>query len=239
MAKNIDHLMRQLDIIPLEKLDTPITVIGAGAIGSLVVMTLAKMGFENLSVWDFDIVSVENMSCQWYGFDDIKKPKVEALAAAIKRDCRIDLKTHNEKFEGTGAQIQTLGKIVITAVDSMAVRQTIWNACKDNGRIFWYIDPRMAAEYALSFVMNPNNTADITSYEKTLYTDQNAVEERCTAKATMYTSTLIAGYVCKAVKDVVTGNDYARITHWDIAGNQMQNWGKKKETTEIQGEENG
>lgn len=229
--KNIEHLMRQLDLIPMEALETPVTVIGAGAIGSFTVMTLAKMGFENITVYDFDKVSIENMSCQWYGFDDIGQNKVTALASAIKRDTRLGLAQRNERFEGTKNQVEELGKIVITAVDSMEARKLIWNVCKKNPSVQWYIDPRMAAEYALGFVMNPNDEKDVISYEKTLYTDKNSVSEPCTAKATIYTSTLIAGHVCKAVKDVITGNKYSRITHWDIAGNYQQNWGKNVEAS--------
>lgn len=218
---NTDHLTRQLEIIPLGILNAPITIIGAGAIGSFVVMNLAKMGFENLTVYDFDAVSVENMSCQWYRFGDIGKPKVEALQALILDFTKIKIRPMPMRFEG-----QDLRGIVISAVDSMAARQIIWNAVKGNFSVDWFIDPRMAAEYALSFVMNPNDDKDIESYENTLYTDDNSVQERCTARSTMYTSTMIAGYVAKHVKDVLTGGSYARVTHWNIAGNVMQNWPK-------------
>lgn len=224
--KKFEHLTRQLDLIPLDKLTTPITVIGAGAIGSFVALALVKMGFENLTVFDFDDVSIENMNCQWYRFDDIGKPKVSALRELIYAFTRSNITSRHEKFIGAEQQVAVLGEIVITAVDSMEVRKTIWAYCKDNGKVFWYIDPRMAAEYALSFVIDPNDTTDIKAYEKTLYTDENAVSERCTAKATMYTATMIAGYVAKHVKDVVTGNKYARVTHWDIATNNLQNWSR-------------
>ena len=216
---SVAHLTRQLDLIPLENLKTKITVIGCGAIGSFVVLSLAKMGFENIMVYDFDAVSVENMNCQWYRFEDIGKPKALALRDLVKDFTRLELEAIDGKYDG-----QKLEGIVISAVDSMAVRKMIWENVKDNGDVFWLIDPRMAAEYALSFVMDPNSTKDIESYEKTLYTDEKAVEERCTAKATMYTAAMIAGYVAKHVKDLVTNNPYARVTHWNIATNNMQNW---------------
>lgn len=222
--RNTDHLMRQLDIIPMEKLGESITVIGAGAIGSFTVLALVKMGFENITVYDFDKVSVENMNCQWYRFKDIGKQKVEALADLIYDFTGVGIKVMNEKFDGNPVQVAELGRIVITAVDSMLVRTAIWGVCKDNPRVYWYIDPRMAAEYAMSYVMNPNNTKDIGSYEKTLYSDENAVQETCTAKATMYTATMIAGYVAKHVKDIVCGEKFARVTHWDIKMNNLSNW---------------
>lgn len=220
---NTDHLTRQLDIIPLERLGQRITLIGCGAIGSLTALALAKMGFENIVAYDFDKVSVENMNCQFFRFSDIGKMKAEALRDLIRDFTRAEIESHSEPYEA-----QPLHGIVISAVDSMAVRQNIWTQVQKNLTVSWLIDPRMASEYALTYVMNPRDERDRATYEKVLYSDAEAVEERCTAKATMYTATLIAGYVAKAVKDVVTKNSYARVTHWDIAMNHLQNW--KKET---------
>lgn len=221
------HLTRQLDLIPLVSLAQPITVIGAGAVGSFAVLSLAKMGFTDITVYDFDTVSVENMNSQWFRFSDIDIAKVAALAETIETYTNTKIKARNQRW--TGLARQQLSGIVITAVDSMKVRQDVWNHIKGRKQVSWLIDPRMAAESALSFTMNPNDPEDQASYEKTLYTDEAAVQERCTAKATMYTSTMLAGYVAKQVKDLVTGEPYARVTHWDIKRNVLRNWGKKRE----------
>lgn len=221
---NTDHLTRQLDLIDLKHLDREINVIGAGAIGSFVALSLAKMGFYNLHVWDFDQVSVENMNCQFYRVKDIGKSKVKALHDLIEDFTEIKIIKNEYKWDGA-----PLAGIVITAVDSMEVRRKVWEHCKQNYNVTMYIDPRMAAEYALSFVMSPHDERDIKAYETTLYTDANAVQERCTAKATMYTVTMIAGYVAKHVKDLVCQKPYARVTHWNIEENTMTNW-KKIET---------
>lgn len=232
MTENKEHLIRQWEILPPEKMTAPITVIGAGAIGSFVVLALAKMGFEDITVWDFDTVSLENMNCQWYRFEDIGKPKVVALKKIIEDFTKTSIKEC--PFAWTPEVLFGLqGGIVIAAVDSMKVRKQIWEAAKESSNVHWIIDPRMASEYALCYVMDPTDLDDVRSYEKTLYSDENAVQERCTAKATMYTATMIAGYVAKAVKDIVTGGKYARVTHWDIAMNNMLNWAKKEKTNDM------
>src|SRR6185295_15091851 len=51
---------RQLDLLPLDRLDVPVTVLGAGAVGSFVTLTLCKMGLRDLTVFDDDIVDVHN-----------------------------------------------------------------------------------------------------------------------------------------------------------------------------------
>lgn len=219
----MDHLTRQVDIIPMDSLRHKITIIGAGAIGSFTALALTKMGFTDVEVWDFDEVSVENMNCQWYRFGDIGKPKVNALQELVFDFTKIKIIPKQERYVD-----QELSGILITAVDSMAARKQIWERLKaGNYGVTWLIDPRMAAEYAMSFVINPWDEKDRETYEKVLYSDEESVNERCTAKATMYTSTMIAGYVAKHVKDLITDGKYARVTHWNIGTNVLQNWVKQ------------
>jgi hypothetical protein len=180
------------------------------------------MGFGNIEVFDFDEVSVENMNCQWFRFKDIGTNKAVALRDLVQDFTKVELQINPFKFDGT----QKLTGIVISSVDSMAVRKTIWEKCKDNYLVKWLIDPRMASEYALSFVMDPNSPEDQASYEKTFFTDEQGVQEPCTAKATMYTSAMISGYVAKHVKDLVTTGNYARVTHWNIGTNHHISWPK-------------
>ena len=75
------HISRQLDLVPIDILDAPITVIGAGAISSWVALGLAKSGFKRIAVFDHDKVDIVNMSSQFYGIDDVNTEKVKARRA--------------------------------------------------------------------------------------------------------------------------------------------------------------
>lgn len=219
------HLTRQRDIIPLEVLGQQINIIGAGAIGSCTALALAKMGFGNLNVFDDDKIEVENMNCQFYRHADIGKMKVVALGELIKDFTGEIIEIHPAKYDGK----RPLPGIVISAVDSMKARRMIWDAHKERAvstRLL--IDPRMGAESALTYAMRPMSPEDIVSYEKTLYTDEQAAFERCTAKATMYTAFMLSGHVAKIVKDFVTGVPYSRVTTWSIKGNDFQAWPSTK-----------
>lgn len=215
-------LTRQMDLIPTSVLGQQITLIGAGAIGGWTALALAKMGFGNLTVMDFDTVDEENMNSQFYRPRDIGKKKVEALHDLVQDFTGISISAVADKYTA-----KRFNGIVIAAVDSMEVRSAIWEAHKDSPFTKLVIDPRMGAESALLYAMNPNNEKDKTSYEKTLYSDNDAVRERCTAKATIYTANLLAGLVSKTVKDYCTSEAkaYPRITQWDIALNAYQSWG--------------
>jgi molybdopterin/thiamine biosynthesis adenylyltransferase len=220
------HLTRQLEIIPIEVLGEPITIIGAGAIGSFVCLSLAKMGFCDITVYDDDKIDVENMNCQFYRFKDIGKYKVEALKELVKEFTNVDIEIKNEKY------ISGMFKgIVISAVDSMDARKLVWENLKEMSlSTKLVIDPRMGAETALCYAMSPMDPKDVDSYGKTLYTDANAVHERCTAKSTMYTVLGIASHVCKVVKDYLCNDKkYCRVCEWSIKENTQKCWPNKKE----------
>lgn len=216
------HLTRQMDLIPIEVLGEPITIIGAGAIGSWVTLALAKMGFENLTVYDFDSVDVENLNSQFYPRDAVGTKKVIALNKLVWDFCGHGIEIRECYDHGA------FPGIVISAVDSMEVRKLIWDNHKNKSfGTRAIIDPRMGAEQALLYVMNPMDAADQATYEKTLYTDKDAVHEHCTAKSTIYTANMLAGLVCKAVKDLLTHPDYLRIASWNIRENGFEAHTKK------------
>lgn len=214
------HLTRQLDIVPIRVLSEPITIIGAGAIGGWTTLALAKMGFENLTVFDDDVVSVENMNSQFYRHQDIGKLKVVALEELVADFTGTHISYFQERYLAG-----ELPGIVISAVDNMQVRKTVWEEHQKNPwRTRAIIDPRMGAESALLYVMDPKRPEDVQTYPKTLYGDDDAVQERCTAKATIYTANLLSGLVVKAVKDLLTQQDPLRTVQWDIAGNSLLTW---------------
>jgi molybdopterin/thiamine biosynthesis adenylyltransferase len=77
-----------------------IDVIGAGAVGSAIVLQLAKLGLEKIRVWDPDVVEPHNLANQRYLQADIGAFKVEALARAVKDATGHDIEIHRVKQSG-------------------------------------------------------------------------------------------------------------------------------------------
>jgi molybdopterin/thiamine biosynthesis adenylyltransferase len=213
------HLIRQSEIIPIEKLGEEITLIGAGAIGSFTALALTKMGFGNMTVMDMDVLEHENMNCQFYPLDAVGAPKAHVLGAMLKAFSGFDVTAKIARYEGGG-----FTGIVIAAVDNMATRRLLWEEQRRAGTCRLFIDPRMGAESGLIYVMKPNDEKDVKSYEKTLYKDEEAVQERCTAKSTVYSAVVISGMVAKAVKDFVLEAPYSRVATLGIRDNVYQLW---------------
>ena len=211
-----DHLTRQMDIIPVEVLGTPINIIGAGALGSFTALQLAKMGFANIKVWDHDEVSVENMSNQFFRHRDIGTSKVVALHQIVNDFANIELTIFPRKW--TEADAMSMQGIVLSLVDDMQVRKEIFTATRDKGfRTTHLVDARMGAEVAAMYTINPRDSKDQDMYEKTLYSNEEAVQERCTAKSTMYTVNILTGLVARSVKNIACKQPYTRTLQWDLS----------------------
>lgn len=220
MLPNNEHLTRQLDLIPVNLLGEPITIIGAGAVGGWTALSLAKMGFGNIQVIDFDTVSIENMSCQFFRRSDIDKNKAVALSELIHSFTGTKVFAVTSEYKSG-----TFGGIVIAAVDSMAVRKKLWlNHAGIAASTKLIIDPRMGAETALLYCMDPRRGADNDTYLKTLYSDEQAVREPCTRKSSQYCALSLAGLVCAQVKNVLTGNKYLRTAQFDIPKGALSAW---------------
>lgn len=209
------YLTRQADLIPELLLTTPITVVGAGAIGSMVVLTLAKMGFHNITVFDDDIIEHVNINNQFYRISDINKLKVDALKELVYDFTHVNIKPMPIRASGSLSD-----KVVIPAVDSMKSRKEIYDLfC---GAVL--IDPRMAIEYASIRTYMPLRGDKPSDYTNSLFNDSEAVQERCTAKATMYTASLIAGHVSKIVLDYMLERDVMRSLDWDLEKNNYSSY---------------
>ena len=190
-----NRFLRQLDIVSPEKLCFPITVIGAGAIGSAAVVSLAKMGCSSISVWDDDRLEEMNVPNQ------LCKP---ALVGQLKVDALTEL-----VFELTGVKVegiprryggQSLKGVVIMSVDTMTSRQVAWKRVRLNPWIPLLIDARMGAEFARMYAIHPMDIVQIEFYEQNLYGNDEAERLPCSARSIIYCPAVIGGLIALLVK---------------------------------------
>ena len=184
-----------MDICPPEKLQFPIHVIGAGAIGSAAVLTLAKMGCANITVQDHDLLEEHNLPNQIAKPSCLGRPKVEALQGLVIELTGVEIQTISEKYENV-----PLKGLIISAVDNMRTRKLIWKNVKFNPQAALLMDPRMGAEFARIYAIRPCNMADIEFYESNLYSEKEAESLPCSARSIIYCPTMISGIIALLVK---------------------------------------
>jgi hypothetical protein len=191
--------LRQQDLVDGERLaKVPITVIGAGAIGSFTTLALAKMGARNITVYDFDTVEPHNLPNQFYRLKDLTRPKVDALSEIVRDYSGVEIRALNEKFLG-----QEVQGIVIVAVDSMSERARIMKVLKQAELL---IDVRMGAEVCRIYSVHP--LIDREFYKETMYAD--AIQEPCTRRSISYTALGASALVCGKVKKHIQGEPYKK-----------------------------
>ena len=209
---------RHDELFNADAFNTPVTVIGAGATGSWLVLQLAKLGITDITVWDFDIVEPHNAPNQLFAWGDTGKPKVEALQEIVKHQTGWEIKIRNERYVNT-----PLSGYVFCMIDTMEGRKSIWNnAIKFKPLVKHYIEPRMGLDVARVYNLSPMDFPSHAPYEATLYGDDVAEVSACGTSMTVITSALVTAAWCvRQMIEVEKGRPVAHEILMDLQNNQI------------------
>jgi molybdopterin/thiamine biosynthesis adenylyltransferase len=173
-------------------------ILGCGAIGSAAATQLARMGADRFILYDLDKVEVQNVGVSYYIYKDITKPKVVALHEHLQH-INPEIRA-TEQFGRFSKFIKPLGEgdVVILGFDSMDSRlEAAEAALKRPNKLYLLIDGRMGAEEYHQFTLkNPT----LKQYKTTWYSDVDAEDEPCNAKATSYCSNMSGAFIANAIK---------------------------------------
>lgn len=182
----------QTDIFDPRKFSWPVHVIGLGGIGSALVLPLIKLGIRTeLHLWEHDLVEPHNIPAQLiYRPSDFGTSKVEAARSFIERmeaDCTVvphdEWVTADTELEG----------IVITGVDSMKSRMSIWQAVSAHSYLVpFFMDGRIGGESYQLLSLNPSDYDRVQAYEQWLFPDEEAAELPCAARTVIHPAVELA-----------------------------------------------
>lgn len=143
-----------------------ITVIGAGATGSKITRSLAKLGIPDcITSYDFDKVEAHNLANQEYRMNQVGWHKVKALRQVIKSDTGHGIAVNQEKVYGS----QTMTEIVILQVDKIETRRLIWEkSIRLRHNVKLLIDTRMGVDCGRIYTIDPFAITHIKAYDKSL-----------------------------------------------------------------------
>lgn len=187
--------VRQREIVPPHRLnECHGVVIGVGAIGRQVALQLAAIGVPRLTLFDHDSVQIDNLAPQGYLAEDLTCCKVEATARhCLRINPDIQVFPIAERFKrSTARKLPTDRQMVVfLCVDSIQGRHLIWEAVRPTASLV--VDGRMSAEVVRVLAMS--SPADDIYYATTLFQQEEAYQGSCTAKATIYTANIAAGFM--------------------------------------------
>lgn len=174
------NITKHEDFFNPTKINETIHIIGCGAIGSTVAEMLVRLGFTDLTLYDFDLVTSHNLANQMFRDKDIEKPKIDALKEILLDiNPNLNLTTYNK-----GYIAQSLDGYVILAVDDIKLRNKIATEQKFNNNIKAVLDFRMGLSTGQHYLVNWSDTTAKENFIKsTEFTSeeasQNAPKNAC------------------------------------------------------------
>ena len=182
-------------------------ILGCGAIGSSAALQIARMGATQFCLYDMDKVEEVNIGVSQYIYNDIDKPKVDALADHLRNIGVFTVGTYHERFSEFYPQGEN--DIAILGFDSMASRLQAVEALFSIPGVkpLYIIDGRMGAEHYQQYVFDKPTAS---KYKKTWYSDESGNPEPCNAKATSYCSNLSGSMIANTIRKLVTGQPFNR-----------------------------
>ena len=169
MEENIYFKQKNL-FDPHDKGSLQIHVYGVGSIGSHIVAGLTKMGMDNITIYDYDNIEIDNLPAQFYPYNKVvedNEPKVKALQSFIKEFVGVEITTIQEKITENTALSIDYNSIHIVCFDNIEGRKNIFNTLK--GFPVHYIDGRIGAFNLEKYYLLMNGKdEDLDNYSNSL-----------------------------------------------------------------------
>ena len=181
-----NRFLRNKDLIDQSKL-TDLTIIGAGGIGSSLIINATIMGFRQIAVWDHDILEEHNLSTTVYPEEYLgTKKAVTAGIFASRFNNNVNIISHAEKWFSTC----DISDMVFVCTDDMESRWAAYKAWRNRDTRIFFIDMRMGA-LSMEIITTTRNH---DYYGSTWQTSEDIPDEACTMKHTIFTGSIASGY---------------------------------------------
>jgi ThiF family len=185
--------------------DRWIHIIGAGSIGSNLTYLLAKMGVNQIRVYDFDKVEEHNVPNQLYTLDCIHELKTSALCNLLYDIVDIDYNLHakNVRVETIGHLFDLKdGDIIVLALDSLEARKAIIASLPKNCP-YHIVDLRMGGEGHSGHVF----TREVPAKYLKLF-ERPQAELPCGQQSILYTLWNCVSEGAYYIKQILNGAEY-------------------------------
>lgn len=183
-----------------------IHVVGVGAVGSHVVELLARMGFTQFHIYDFDRVEAKNITNQMFMEEDIGEDKVKAIAKLAKRiNPEIKIAGH---LKGLQPPYEISNGIIILCVDNIDLRREIVKANRYNPNINAFVDFRMRLTDAQCYFADNSKPYEVDTLLSTMDFTHEEVKDEAVLSACHVELNVI--YIVK----MITSMGIANLVNW-------------------------
>jgi sulfur carrier protein ThiS adenylyltransferase len=133
-----EALVKYIGHANLQKLQRiKVGIAGAGGLGSNCALNLVRSGIKRLKIVDFDRVELSNLNRQFYFYDQVGMPKVEALKSNLQRiNPDVEIETLQEKITQENIhEIFDDCDIIIEAFDNPSCKKMIVEHYGSSGKL--------------------------------------------------------------------------------------------------------
>lgn len=203
------RFLRNKDIINQKNLEE-VTIIGAGGVGSALILSAAIMGFRKIHVWDYDVLEEHNLSTTMYPQQYLGTSKTEASKKLVEYfGCE-----HTEIIEhGEYSIMDGLTPCVMMAPDNMEVRKIVYRNWARNPRRTVLVDGRMGALSMDIHTATPMRDFYLEKWKSS----KDIPDLPCTAKHTIFTANIIAGLMLSQVYNVLHNRSFYMYIYKSLA----------------------
>ena len=205
---------RQVRIFNPEEQKSKIHILGAGSTGSFIALTLAKLGFEDITIYDFDKIEAHNIPNQFYRTEDIGKEKLDAIKEIVKDFSDLDINIEKGKIDkNTDIGIE-INSIVVFCLDNIKTRKLVYEQIKDYPVVL--VDTRLGGEAYQIYSFNLGDEEKKKEYEAQLKAP--TTEAVCGEKSIIYTILSIASETSNIIKKIDKGESYPYVLKRSMRG---------------------
>lgn len=193
--------------------DISALIIGAGSIGSVAAMLLARTGIGSIDLYDDDILEEWNSTGGLFDRGYMGEPKVLSVHSLILSATGRDIEIWDEKFD-YDTPIDEPYDIVIVGVDSLSARRQIWDRLEIENSWRLLIDGRMGGHVCEVLTLDKNDRDKYEWYQETL--GVTIAPMPCGTEATAYVMSRLTSMIGRSVRYMTNREAFVPFRqYWD------------------------
>jgi len=184
-----------------DKHQVKVYIYGIGSIGSNLCFTLAKLGIENITVYDFDTVELGNVPAQMFQLKHNGMLKVNAMADLISETIGTTITPVNVKIDDSFMPEVVDNSIHFILMDNMETSLMLFH--KLEGYNLHILDARIGGFQLEKYYVNGRDTRSHTKYAGTM--TGTFTELQCGEKACYPVNAILSGMLTADVIQIAKG----------------------------------
>jgi len=209
--------VKQEAFIDTEKVkDWKVKIFGIGSIGGELTKQLALVGFQDITVYDFDTVDLDNIGSQVYTKEHVGMKKTKALHKLMKDWYDFPITAVDGEITEESEIYPEEKTVYFCGFDSLEARKLLWDKLK-NFPIIW-AESRIGrgAQRFYFLDLRTRNEKQIEEYEKGLDPNGPRTELKCGEKGCFPSNAELVGKLVRQFVNIAEGEPITQmmVSEW-------------------------